>query len=239
LTALFGRGTPVLPRAAWRDAQVRPSRDPYGDALRSGRGPLALRDQTGRRLPLDVERWCAEPDQADVSTLDRCSGPTLDIGCGPGRLTIALARRGVPALGVDVHPAAVARTVAAGASALCRSVFDPLPAEGRWRTVLLIDGNVGIGGDPVALLRRAVELLHRDGTLLVETDPQQVTEVFTARLEGAGGALGQPFRWARVNARTLARLAAAAGCAVADRWTSGERSFTCLVPAARPDGSAN
>lgn len=239
MTALFGRGTPVLPRAAWRETTARPSRDPYGDALRSGRGPLALRDQTGRRLPLDIERWCAEPDQADVSTLDRCCGPTLDIGCGPGRLTVALARRGVLALGVDVHPAAVARTVAAGGSALCRSLFDPLPAEGRWRTALLIDGNIGIGGDPVALLRRAVGLLHHDGTLLVETDPQQVTEVFTARLEGAAGALGQPFRWARVNARSLDRLAAAAGCAVADHWTTSDRFFTCLTPAKPPASAMN
>ena len=34
-------------------------------------------------------------------------------------------------------------------------MFEPLPGEGRWGTVLLLDGNVGIGGDPVALLERA------------------------------------------------------------------------------------
>ena len=41
-----------------------------------------------------------------------------------------------------------------GAPALCRSVFDPLPAEGRWAAVLALDGNIGIGGDPVAFLDR-------------------------------------------------------------------------------------
>lgn len=106
--------------------------DPYAEALRAGQGPLFLRRGDGWLLPLDVERWCAEPDIADDSVLDRCRGPVLDVGCGPGRLVAALARRGHTALGVDVTPAAVERTVRAGGSALCRSVFDPLPREGRW-----------------------------------------------------------------------------------------------------------
>ena len=41
-----------------------------------------------------------------------------------------------------------------GAAALCRDVFDPLPARDAGPRALLADGNVGIGGDPVALLRR-------------------------------------------------------------------------------------
>ena len=42
----------------------------------------------------------------------------------------------------------------AGGPALVRSVFETLPGEGRWDTVLLMDGNIGIGGDPAALLGR-------------------------------------------------------------------------------------
>ena len=45
------------------------------------------------------------------------------------------------------------RTRARGGSALLRDVFRTLPAEGRWRTLLLADGNIGIGADPVALLQ--------------------------------------------------------------------------------------
>ena len=37
------------------------------------------------------------------------------------------------------------------------------PGEGRWDTVLFIDGNVGIGGDPIALLRRVRQLLAPAG----------------------------------------------------------------------------
>ena len=32
---------------------------------------------------------------------------------------------------------------------LRRDLFAPLPGEGRWHHVLLADGNIGIGGDPV------------------------------------------------------------------------------------------
>ncbi|MGW7366672.1 SAM-dependent methyltransferase, partial [Streptomyces sp. NPDC054841] len=46
--------------------------DPYNDALRTGRGPLFLRRPDGWLLPLEVERWCADPDPADRTVLDRC-----------------------------------------------------------------------------------------------------------------------------------------------------------------------
>ncbi|HYD52865.1 MAG TPA: class I SAM-dependent methyltransferase [Gemmatimonadaceae bacterium] len=36
------------------------------------------------------------------------TGPVLDVGCGTGDLAIALARRGLPTLGVDFVPAAIA-----------------------------------------------------------------------------------------------------------------------------------
>lgn len=52
--------------------------DPYANALRSGRGPLYLRRSDGWLLPLDVERWCAEADAADLSALRRCEGAVLE-----------------------------------------------------------------------------------------------------------------------------------------------------------------
>src|SRR5690606_38044438 len=115
------------------------SADPYADALRAGRGPLFLRRTDGWLLPLDVERWCAEPDPADLDVLGRCEGAVLDVGCGPGRLVAALGARGHRALGIDVSEAAVAHTVGRGGQALLRSVFDPLPGTGRWGTALLAD----------------------------------------------------------------------------------------------------
>jgi SAM-dependent methyltransferase len=110
-------------------------------------------------------------EPGDASLVERCQGPTLDVGAGPGRLTVALAERGIPALGIDVTPDAVRQTRSAGALALTRDVFGRIPGAGRWRTVLLADGAIGIGGDPAALLRRISDLLAPQGRALVELQP--------------------------------------------------------------------
>ncbi|WP_406286129.1 methyltransferase domain-containing protein [Embleya sp. NBC_00896] len=201
--------------------------DPYAAALRDG-GPLYLRRHGEPVRPLDLARWCAAPDAADDTMLARCTGPTIDIGCGPGRLAAALARRGLTALGVDPVPAAVARALAAGATALCRSVFAPLPGEGRWAVALLADGNIGIGGDPGRLLDRTHALLAPDGLLVVETDPQDVHERFAARVEDDRGTHGGAFRWARLGTPALTRLASAHGYTVTETWTRSTRTFASL-----------
>ena len=211
--------------------------DPFATAMRTGRGPLWLRREDGLgRIPLHVERWCAEPDRADRSLLRRALGrglPTLDIGCGPGRLVTALQSRGLPALGVDVTRAAVARTVGLGGSALCRSVFERLPGEGRWGTALLADGNVGIGGDPAALLRRVAQLLAHDGRLLVEVERERIDERLSVRLEDGRGRLGDPFPWARIGPDDAIRVASTAGLHPTGHWRADGRTFLELAPQAR------
>ena len=218
--------------------------DPYAAALRTGRGPLYLRRRDGWALPLEVERWCAGADQADMTVLRRCTPPVLDVGCGPGRLVAALAVRGCPALGIDTSPAAVVRTRRGGGDALCRSVFDPLPGEGRWRTVLLLDGNIGIGGDPTALLRRIRDLVAPGGVLLVEAAREEVAEErVEVRLEDGRGCHGPAFPWARVGRAALGDLAGAAGWTVEEEWTAHGRPFFSLRDglrdaARRPAGGA-
>lgn len=202
--------------------------DPYTNALRNGHGPLFLRRSDGWLLPLDVERWCASADAADLSALRRCEGSVLDIGCGPGRLVAGAAARGHRVLGVDVSQAAVDHTLRLGGTALLRSVFDALPGEGRWGTALLIDGNVGIGGDPTALLRRVAQLLAPDGLLIAETVQLDVDERVEVHVDDGGGAPGELFPWARLGTLALLRHARPLGWHPADQWSTDGRSFLAL-----------
>jgi SAM-dependent methyltransferase len=188
-----------------------------------------LRYADGRLLPLALGRWCGDPDQVDLEILDRCADPTLDIGCGPGRLVAALNAAGRDALGVDIASAAVRLARIAGASAVQGSVFDALPSEGRWGTALLIDGNIGIGGNPAALLRRCRELVATDGVTLVELDPPGETSMaMPVRLE-SHRSCSHWFDWAHVAANQIADTADAAGLRVVDSWTMRERWFACLA----------
>ncbi|HVW31522.1 MAG TPA: methyltransferase domain-containing protein, partial [Acidimicrobiia bacterium] len=172
------------------------------------------RAEDGTALPLDPGRWHAEPTPGEARLVEGMAGPVLDVGCGPGRFVIGLAQRGTVALGVDPAPAAVALCRSKGAPVLQKSVFDPLPGQGRWRTVLLADGNIGIGGDPERLLRRCAELLASDGTVIVEVEAPSTHPAgwrpYRARLE-RGGALGPWFAWAVVGADAIGALARAAG----------------------------
>ncbi len=190
--------------------------------------PTRLRVEDGRILALDVRRWMAATDPVDEKLLDRARGPVLDVGCGPGRHVRALHTRGVTALGLDISPTAVALARRHGIPVMRRSVFEALPGHGRWRTALLLDGSVGIGGDPVALLRRVREILHPRGRVLVEVEPSHVpTESMVVRIETH--LRESPwFPWARVSVEGVDDLAAESGLVPAETWEDGGRWFSAL-----------
>lgn len=190
--------------------------------------PRLLRLPDGSVLSLDVERWAGPLTAADRSLLDRARGPVLDVGCGPGRLTAALHADGVAVLGVDVLTEVPVLARAAGAPVHVADVLGPLPGEGRWRAVLLADGNVGIGGDPVRLLRRLRRLLTADGVVLAELHPGGGCRG-EVRLECLGAASAW-FPWALVGPGDVADVAAAAGLDVVERWTAQGRPFVALRP---------
>ena len=205
---------------------------PYEDALQQLRG-LELYCPDGRVVELDVARWLAPVDWADGEVLDRCVGPTLDVGCGPGRFVSALIERGVPALGVDIAETAVALTRSRGTPALLRSVFDRVPGAGRWPTILLMDGNIGIGGDPLRLLERIRALLGLHGVLIVEAHPDAVDEQLVVRFSVDGEPVGPSFGWAHVGAAALIDYAGLAGLEVSESWTAAGRTFLSFSAARR------
>jgi SAM-dependent methyltransferase len=174
------------------------------------------------RLDVPAHAWAGSVD-GDRAVLELCEGPTLDVGCGPGRLTQLLAERGAIVLGIDVVPEAIWQTRDRGVAAILRDVFERVPAEGRWETVLLADGNLGIGGDPVRLLRRIAQLLAPGGRVVADVAPPGTgLHSGTVRLS-AGGLTSEPFPWSVVGADVVADVAAEAGFVaetrdVGDRW---------------------
>jgi SAM-dependent methyltransferase len=191
---------------------------------------LALRSVEGVELPLEVGRWMGIPDVHEERALALAIAPVLDVGCGPARHTIALLRRGVGALGLDESPAIVGLATRRGASVLQGSVFDPVPGQGLWGSVLLLDGNIGIGGDPYRLLRRVRALLRPGGRALAELDSTDST-LHRLLVHVTGIPVGAPeerFAWATVGPRAMSSLARAAGFHRPELWRDGRRWFASL-----------
>jgi SAM-dependent methyltransferase len=184
-----------------------------------------VQSEAGPPAPLPIRRWLAPADATDRLALGFATAPVLDVGCGPGRLLAALAGRGCAATGIDVSPVAVKLARRRG-HAIRASVFSRL--RGGWGSVLLLDGNVGIGGDPERLLARVAELLRPGGDAIVEVDaPGRGAAVAAFRLEGAG-AVGPWFDWARVDADAIGAVAAEAALQLLGRWEHDGRWFALL-----------
>jgi SAM-dependent methyltransferase len=187
-----------------------------------------LRAPDGTALPARAHRWVEPLTVEDDAVLGRVAGPVLDVGCGPGRHVLALAERGVVALGIDITPAAVDLARRRGAPVLARSVFDRVPGAGRWSSALLLDGNLGIGGHPATLLERVASLLRPGGAVLVELEPPGTAPTAELVRFDVGGVEGPWFAWTAVAADELPTPAAAAGLGVEDVWPAADRWFGAL-----------
>ncbi len=198
-----------------------PTAGRYARARPAGLARLIIDDNAAENPRFEMPT--RSPSEADSALLDRCTGPTLDVGCGVGRMAAGLAARGVPVLGVDVSPTAVATTIAAGALAVQRNIFGAVPGDGRWRHVLLADGNIGIGGDPVGLLARCAELLTMGGSVLIDLAPPGTgLQVRRVRLQ-VDRRTSDWFRWAWLGADAVSAVAAQAGLTACDIWCAGSR----------------
>ncbi|GAC1610610.1 MAG: class I SAM-dependent methyltransferase [Mycobacteriales bacterium] len=193
---------------------------------------------------LPVARWCAETEDPDVAALAwlRTELPVraavIDLGCGPGRHSANLLAQGLRVLGVDISARAVELARARGVDARLGDVLGPLPAPvrggGGWDAVLLLDGNIGLGGDPTLLLCRVRDLLTPRGVVLVELDKDGITDNVEVQLSD-GVSNSTPFRWSRLGADRLADVACVAGLHVLGPRTIGGRVFALLVVCLSPD----
>jgi SAM-dependent methyltransferase len=200
-----------------------------------------IRHDDGEVRVLPAHRWLGagcrldggSPDALDEvfdeAVTRMCSGPTIELGCGPGRLVARLFERGIPALGIDRSATAIRLAGRGGAPALLSDVFEPLPGMGRWQTVLLVDGNVGLGGDPRRILGRAAELLRHGGRCVAEFEAEAIgIRARWVRLE-SGCDVGPWFRWASVGVDSAATLATQVGLTLTSVSLIGGRVIASLA----------
>lgn len=201
--------------------------DPYGRSLRRGGSDLRLLGATTETIR--TARFVQRADATDLGVLGRARGAVLDVGCGPARMVAAAIGLGLPALGVDTSPVAVRIARDAGLPVLCRSVFDVLPGDHRFATVLLLDGNVGIGGDAAALLERCGHLLAIGGNLLVEVDrdPAMNRSFHGVLTDDRGGRSGA-FPWAELGLHAVTASASEADLEPVTTWSDRGRTFVEL-----------
>jgi SAM-dependent methyltransferase len=197
--------------------------------LGGGPAPLArVRSIDGSSEPLALERWLGGLDAADRAAVAVAEPPVVDIGCGPGRHLAALRLARKRALGVDLSPVAVRLARRRGGAAIPGDVFGAVPGAGRWRTALLLDGNVGIGGSPALLLRRTRELLAAGGLALVELDPPGAPTLRTRIRIEAPDVVSEWFAWARVGVDGIGPLAQRGGLVHEDTLTASGRWIAVL-----------
>jgi len=125
----------------------------------------------------DYRKWSARHKTA----MKYVRGRVLDIGCGAGRHSLYLQRRGFDVLGIDISPCAIKTCKLRG---LKRARVMPLaqagPRLGVFDTLLMLGINFGLFGTPAKarrLLRKLYHMTSNDARIIAETrDPYKTKD---------------------------------------------------------------
>lgn len=102
-------------------------------------------------------------------------------------------------LGIGISSVAAEAGSRGRGQVLRRHFSDPPHGEGRWATALLLDGEVGIGGDVDALLCRCRNLVGAGGRIICEVDPDpDRNEAYEVMLSDS-----RPMPWVSIGGRAL------------------------------------
>lgn len=161
--------------------------DAFGQALlerhRGGTEPSVVERSDGfvaaERMDYfaPVRRWGSHEREG----LRHMGGRVLDVGCGGGRLALALQDRGMDVLGIDISPCAVKVCRERGVLRVKRLPVSKVSrALGRFDTIAMYGNNFGLVENPrraVWLLRRFAAFTGPDGRIVATTlDPYGTTD---------------------------------------------------------------
>lgn len=134
---------------------ISPERDAFGTALLDhleGRTVEdMLLDVDGETVPAMRAEWFFRSfaewdwwDQQLLSSVER--GHVLDLGAGAGRASLYLQERGLEVTAVEASPAAARVCIRRGVADVRVTDLNDPPADRAWAVVLLLCGNLGLGG---------------------------------------------------------------------------------------------
>jgi SAM-dependent methyltransferase len=127
-------------KALWDHHEGRPGSQLL---LESDDGALRAADLQPEDFFLPQDGWPWWEQRA----IARAAGPVLDLGAGAGRHALHLQGLGHRVTAVDMSPGAAAVCRARGVSDVRLADLNDLTPEGRWGTILLMCGNLGLAGD--------------------------------------------------------------------------------------------
>jgi SAM-dependent methyltransferase len=159
--------------------------------------PRAWLDDSAPWADRDFSRWYAKtgslgPGRARREALFLApwvteGGRALDLGCGAGRTALALAREGVPVVGVDVGEGALELAREAGAGLACTFERRDLSSDelppGPFALAYAIDGTLAGFRRPaaVAILGAVADRLSTGGRVVLELPTPAMAEALDLR----------------------------------------------------------
>jgi SAM-dependent methyltransferase len=156
---------------------LRPDQDAFGHLLTdvvAGRDAVEVVERDDGCVFTGDPSWYLAPFRRwwpqERRAMRFVRGRVLDLGCGAGRVSLHLQKRGLDVVGIDVSPLAVELARQRGARDVRLGTLDTaVGADERFDTILLLGNNVGLlGGEQQGrrLLRKLARLATADGRLL-------------------------------------------------------------------------
>lgn len=206
--------------------------------------PLRIHREDGLTQDYEMSQYfCPEPGEWERYAIAAACGTVIDVGCGAGRTTLALQKRGISTVGVDCSPHAVSVATARGSRDVRQ--FDVMRED--WKgpgvdTIMLFGNNIGLAEtwEGTRELLRRLRRLSRPGASLwcdgidIEAPQLTLSVDLSAKNRAAGrppgqisarceyaGQISEPSGWIFLSTQDLASLAAQSGWRVTDVWGDG------------------